>query len=122
MNNMNNINNIDSNKLNELCNIVMRQTNYTKDECIEKLKLYNYNIILVINEYMGIKKKSVQKKTTTNQMIYSEFRNFLDNASNTYRYKKEYMSKLAEKREKFLNNSNIILDNSNSNLVLDNSN
>lgn len=107
--------NNNENKINELCNIIMRQTNYTMDECKEKLKLHNYDIIKVINEYMGIEKKNIQKKKTTNQMIYSEFRYFLDDACNKYRIKKEYTEKLNRYREIMLKNN--VVDNSNIKII-----
>jgi hypothetical protein len=51
-------------------------------------------------------------------MIYNEFRTFLDDASNKYRYKKEFIDRINENKEKFLNNSNNIVDNSN--IIIDN--
>jgi hypothetical protein len=110
--------NNDNDKIDNLCNIIMRQTNYTKEECITKLKLHNNNIINIISEYIGIEKKNTKKNTTTNQMIYNEFRTFLDDASNKYRYKKEFINTINENKEKFLNNSNNIVDNSN--IIIDN--
>lgn len=88
------MNNINQKKIDKLCDIIMRQTNYNKKKSEDKLLLHNYNIINVINEYMGIENKKIEKKTTTNQMIYSEFRNFLDDACNRYRLKKEYNERL----------------------------
>ena len=58
--------------------IVMRQTNYTKDEAEEALTKYNNNVIQVIENYMDIqKKKPVQ--LTTNQGIYAEIRELMSN-------------------------------------------
>ena len=112
------MNKIDKKKIDELCDIIMRQTNYNKKECEDKLLLHNYNIINVINEYMGIESKTIQKKTSTNQMMYGEFRSFLDNACNRYRFKKEYIERINKNRELFLKNnivdySNNIVDYSN---------
>ena len=36
---------------------IMRQTNYTKEESIDKLTEHNYDTLSVIREYMGITTK-----------------------------------------------------------------
>lgn len=58
--------------------IVMRQTNYTKDEAEEALKKYNNNVIQVIENYMEIQEKE-PVKLTTNQGIYAEIRELMSN-------------------------------------------
>ena len=58
--------------------IVMRQTNYTKDEAEEALKKYNNNVIQVIENYMEIQEKE-PVQLTTNQGIYAEIRELMSN-------------------------------------------
>jgi len=53
--------------------ILMRQTNYTKEECIELLKKYSLEECII--QYLQIKKKEEPKKTT-NQAIFKTIRDF----------------------------------------------
>ncbi len=61
----------------EYINIVLNQTNYTRDMAINKLKIYNNDYIKVIKKYLNIpdKEKSIG---SLNQQIYKEIRTFLD--------------------------------------------
>jgi len=54
--------------------IVMRQTNYTRDEAIESLKR-NKSVEASIAEYLGVTKK-VTPVYTTNQGIFKTIRDF----------------------------------------------
>lgn len=67
------------------CDQVQRQTDYTKDAAIHKLIEHDMNTVNVIKEWMGIPliKKDTTKKSP-NQMIYDEFRSFLDEAAINY--------------------------------------
>ena len=58
--------------------IVMRQTNYSKEEAEDALEKYNNNVIQVIENYMDIQKKE-PVKLTTNQGIYAEIRELMSN-------------------------------------------
>tara|TARA_B100000401_G_scaffold417938_1_gene341379 strand:- start:383 stop:742 length:360 start_codon:yes stop_codon:yes gene_type:complete len=80
----------------ELCGIIMRQTDYSKEQTMEKLKKHNNNVIAVIREYMNPPEKKVIKKTT-NQQIFTEIRNLMDDACNNYRIKKE-MNEIKNKK------------------------
>lgn len=69
-------------------NTIMRQTNYTKEEAIAKLVLFNNNTICVIKDYMGIPlKKEEPKKKTLNQEIFRQIRTKLDASMREYREK-----------------------------------
>jgi hypothetical protein len=61
----------------DIINLVMRQTNYTKEIAKEKLIEYNQDHILVLKNYYGIvdKKKEI---TSINQEIYKQFRTKLN--------------------------------------------
>lgn len=67
--------------------LIMRQTNYNKEEVKQKL-LITEDPLQIIQEYIGTIKKE-DKKITTNQSIYKEIRAVMDEASLTYRLKKE---------------------------------
>jgi len=57
----------------ESISLLMRQTNYTREECIEKLKTMTVEDI--IKDYLGIIKKEVAT-STTNQNIFKVIRDF----------------------------------------------
>lgn len=75
----------------EVLKLVMRQTDYDENTALKKLLEHNNNVENIIREYMGVAMKPMEKQqpTTTNQMIYSEFRTFLDDASRNHRIKEE---------------------------------
>ena len=70
--------------------IVLRQTNYTKEVAIQKLEEHNNNAINVIKEYMGV--KPTEKKApikSLNQEIYKQIRLKLDSSMDEYRSKQD---------------------------------
>ena len=58
---------------NESISLIMRQTNYTRELCIEKLK--SMTIEDIIKEYLGIIKKDIASGTN-NQNIFKVIRDF----------------------------------------------
>ena len=69
-------------------NKVMTQTNYTREEAREKLKLFNCDYMRVLKDYMGIPEKKEEKKVkSVNQEIYKQIRHTLDNSMKEYREK-----------------------------------
>jgi hypothetical protein len=67
---------------------VMTQTNYTREEAREKLKLFNCDYMRVLKDYMGIPEKKEEKKVkSVNQEIYKQIRHTLDNSMKEYREK-----------------------------------
>jgi|LauGreDrversion4_2_1035121.scaffolds.fasta_scaffold1370675_1 hypothetical protein len=74
--------------LNKHVKLVMSQTNYTEEQAIEKLKLFNCDYMRVLKDYMGIpEKKDKQKIKSVNQEIYRQIRTTLDNTMKDYREK-----------------------------------
>ena len=61
-------------------NIIITQTNYTREKAIEKLLEWENNYMNVIKEYLNpnFQNKTNEKKITNNQKIFSEIRNFMD--------------------------------------------
>ena len=67
---------------------VMSQTNYTEEQAIEKLKLFNCDYMRVLKDYMGIpEKKAEQKVKSVNQEIFRQIRTNLDITMKEYRDK-----------------------------------
>jgi NACalpha-BTF3-like transcription factor len=91
---------------NHLIEVVMRQTTYTREEAIEKLKKFKGEPVDVIREFMGIEVKSKNTPKTTNQMIFSEIRNFMDDVNKGYNERKTRNEKINKLRQKIMNNSN----------------
>ena len=59
----------------ESISLIMRQTNYTRELCIEKLK--SMTIEDIIKEYLGIIKKDIATSSgTNNQNIFKAIRDF----------------------------------------------
>ena len=81
--------------MDEYVDIIMRQTNYTREECIEKLKTNNMNDI--IKEYLGITKSFSTRKKSLQQEIYYQIRNQMDSSI------KQFNIKQNEKLEKEIN-------------------
>lgn len=80
--------------VNDACEKIMRQTDYSRDFAFEKLKEHSMDIMSVVREWMGV--ESIQKKErSSNQMVFDEFRIFLDSASRDY-YKKKDIEKAQE--------------------------
>jgi len=74
--------------LNENMKRVMSQTNYTQEEALEKLKLFNCDYIRVIKDYMGIPENNdAPRVKSVNQEIYKQIRTKLDKNMKEYREK-----------------------------------
>lgn len=75
----------------EQINIIMRQTDYTKEIAAEKLKTHTGDILNVIREYNGPSRiiKPCTNFRSVNQQIYKEIRGMMDDAAKTYQANKE---------------------------------
>ena len=85
----NNICLVETDQIEEKIQKVMRQTDYTKDVAKEKLKLFNFDEILVIKSYLGISDKKVQPIKSVNQEIYKQLRHRLDSNMRNYQERVE---------------------------------
>jgi len=74
-------------ELNKYVKLVMSQTNYTEEQAIEKLKLFNCDYMRVLKDYMGIPEKKEEKVKSANQEIYKQIRTRLDSTMKEYREK-----------------------------------
>ena len=82
----------------QILNLVLAQTNMTKEDAKQKLEENDYNSIKVIKNHFGIKERKIDDNVNVNQQVYKEIRNLMDTASKKYRHTKE----LEERREEFI--------------------
>lgn len=71
-------------------NMVVSQTNYTREEAIEKLQLFNCDPMKVIRDYMGIPDPSQKHHTkvkSVNQEIFKQIRSTLEVSEKAHREK-----------------------------------
>lgn len=80
---------VETDLIDEKVQKVMRQTDYTEDVAREKLKLSNYDEILVIKSYLGISDKKSQPIKSVNQEIYKQMRYKLDSDMRNYQERVE---------------------------------
>ena len=77
---------VETDKIQEKVALVMRQTDYNEEVALEKLKLHDFNEILVIKEYLGVPiKKAATPVKSVNQEIFRQIRKSLDSSMKTYR-------------------------------------
>jgi hypothetical protein len=60
-----------------IVNIVMRQTTYSREETVEKLEQCNNDMFKVLRDFMRIPEKKPVQTGSLNQTIYKEIRNTL---------------------------------------------
>jgi NACalpha-BTF3-like transcription factor len=82
-------------KKEELINMLMRQTTYTREEANNILENNNYDINLAIKYYLqpSNNKNLNLVNITTNQKIYKEIREFMNNNYEQYERRKELSKK-----------------------------
>lgn len=76
----------------EQINMIMRQTNYTRELVLVKLVEYKKDSMKIIREYMGAganKNEPTENKKSVNQQIYKEIRGMMDEAARTYETNKK---------------------------------
>ena len=82
-------------QLNEVIQIVCRQTELTEEEAKDRLEKEQYNYMKVLNDYFGIKDTSKNKnRISTNQQIYGEIRNLMDSGARSFRKDQETAQRL----------------------------
>ena len=84
----------------KVIDLIIRQTNYDETEAMNKLLEHDNDYLKVIKNYMNptnIKTTNHidnHPKKTTNQLMYGEFRNLMDESAKNYRIKKEKEDKI----------------------------
>ena len=85
--------------LDTMVKIIMSQTEMTHEEVISALEHKNYDLKKVIRDYMtegnecNQKSANVTTATSTNQLRFSEIRNFMDKSAELY-YRRQEMTKI----------------------------
>jgi len=87
-----------------LLELIMRQTDYDEEMAKIKLAQWNNNYLNVIKEYMNpnFQKKEEETRTSKNQMIYGEIRNFMDGVNRHALWKKRQKEQMEKKREAYI--------------------
>ena len=75
--------------IDELVQVICRQTDYTEEIAREKLTEYAYNHIAVIKSYLGITEKKAPPVRSVNQEMYKQMRHKLDVDMRDYNSRKE---------------------------------
>ena len=84
---------------------VLRQTEYTEEQAVEKLEKVNYDGKIVVDEYLkedipeSSYSKSNNKEVSINQQIYGEIRNLMDTGMRQYNERQEQARKQHELQE-----------------------
>lgn len=95
---------IEMSTIRQLIGIVMRQTTYTFKEAFNKLREHQGEPVNVIKEFMGTldnKKKTIEA-TTTNQKVFSEIRNFMDDVNKGYDNRKKRTEQIKKIQEAYI--------------------
>jgi hypothetical protein len=79
-----NISLVETEQIEEKVQKILRQTDYTFELALEKLKENNYDEISTIKSYFGITEKKEQQIKSVNQEIYRQLRNKLDSNMRDY--------------------------------------
>lgn len=92
-------------RLDEICKMIMRQTEYTYEESKERLIKENYDYLKVIKQYITkdteqIKRPLANETKSVNQKIYNELRGFMDNTAEQYEKRKRKAEKIEEMKKK----------------------
>ena len=103
------INQENQNRLEErkrsIIEFVLRQTEYTEEQALEKLEKVNYDGKIVVDEYLkedipvSSYSKSNDKEVSINQQIYGEIRNLMDTGMRQYNERQEQARKQHELQE-----------------------
>ena len=81
-----------------MIDILLNQTNYTRDVIIEKLEQHKYDLKSIIREYLGGTREKDEKEEnkSVNQRIYTEIRSYMDSVSEGFEKRREQTAKINE--------------------------
>ena len=79
-----NISLVETDQIEDKVQIVLRQTDYTKEQAREKLKEFGFDEIATIKAYLGITEKNAPQIKSVNQEIYKQLRCKLDSNMRNY--------------------------------------
>jgi len=84
----------------KVIDLIIRQTNYDETEAMNKLLEHDNDYLKVIKNYINptniktYNHTDNRPKKTTNQLMYGEFRNLMDESCKNYRIKKDKEDKI----------------------------
>jgi low affinity Fe/Cu permease len=81
---MSNISLVETDQINEKIQVILRQTDYTEEIALEKLKDNNFDEIKTIKSYFGIEEKKPSQIKSINQEIFKQIRYKLDSNMRDY--------------------------------------
>jgi hypothetical protein len=85
----NNICIIETQQIDEKVKKIIRQTDYTEEIALEKLKENNFDELETIRGFLGINKKKTTEIKSINQEIYKQLRQKLDSNMRDYKVRVE---------------------------------
>ena len=94
---------------NELVEILMRQTDYSRETALKELEEVDFNVTKAVKKYMNPENNESVKQinpSTTNQKIYKEIRDFMDKGAADYERRKEYSKYIMEQQQRLHDNNN----------------
>lgn len=71
---------LETEKINDLVQMILRQTDYSEEIARAKLQEHNYDHILVIKNFLGITEKKAPPIKSVNQEVYKQLRFKLDSS------------------------------------------
>jgi hypothetical protein len=76
-------------KIQDNIQMILRQTDYSKEQAHLKLIECNHDPLLVIKQFLGITEKKASPIVSVNQEIYRQLRNKLDSSMREYQSRTE---------------------------------
>lgn len=92
-------------RLDEICKMIMRQTDYSYEESKDRLIKEKYDYLKVIKQYITkdtecVKRPLANESISVNQKIYTELRGFMDNTAEQYEKRKRQAEKIEQFKKK----------------------
>ena len=86
----------------KIINLVISQTDYDSETAIKKLEKWDGDYIKVVKEYLNpnFQEKKKEKEKTTNQMMMSSIRNFMDDVYKGYELRKKQAEEYKKNKER----------------------
>ena len=94
-----------------LRDLIMRQTDYTEEQAMDKIKEHKGDVVVILREYMGPAAVIEERKLTVNQTIYKEMRGMMDDAAATHRLKAEFDKRKEAWKEQMIKQREIAANN-----------
>ncbi len=80
---------VETKNIEEYIDIILRQTDYTREKALIKLEEFKFDHIKVIKDYMGITEKKEPPVKSVNQEVYKQMRVKLNSALDDFKDRKD---------------------------------